>query len=257
MIKRYPIGLEENRTVGASITQTVEGTWRLEIPPGPARRYRLAQLDDYSSLSRNLFPWKAGTKLSLQARVSHTCHAGTWGFGFWNDPFAMGFLTGLKGLRLPVFPDAAWFFFASPQSFLSFRDDLAGNGLTAGMFRSPGRPGIKTFFGLLLMPFLFLPAVSRRLRKSVSQILIQDSQPIAADPTRWHRYELLWEQESSSFFVDGLQVLRTTASPRGPMGFLLWIDNQSAAWTPGGEIGYRLLPGEERAWMEVKDLQVY
>jgi hypothetical protein len=254
MANEYPFGLGENRTVGASIKKTAEGVYRLEIPPGPPRRYRLAQLDDYSFLRRNLFLWKAETRLSLQARVSHTCHAGTWGFGFWNDPFAMGFLTGLKGLRLPVFPDAAWFFYSSPESFLSLRDDLPGNGLTAGTFQSPGWSGLKLGLASLFLPFLLFQPFSCRLRKRIAKVLIQDTQSIPADPTKWHNYELHWKQVSTSFFIDGKLVLETSACPMGPLGFILWIDNQSAAWKPDGKIGYRLLPGEDRAWIEIKDI---
>jgi hypothetical protein len=257
MTYKYPYELRENRTAGAVIMEITDGAWRLEIPPGPARRYRLAQLDDYSSLRRNLFPWKPEVKLSLQARVSHVHHAGTWGFGFWNDPFAMGFLTGLKGLRLPALPDAAWFFYGSSESFLSIRDDLAGNGLTAGIFKSPGWRGLKIGMGLPILPFLFFHKVSRWMRRRVAEILIQDSQSIVVDTTQWHKYELFWRQEATSFLVDGKQVLETTASPRGPLGLVLWIDNQAAAWKPDGQIGYRLLQGENGAWMEVKNIQVH
>ena len=198
MAYNYPFGLSENLTVGAKITKTSEGVYRFEIPPGPPRHYRLGQLDDYRLLRRDQFPWRVETSLSLQARVSHNCHAGTWGFGFWNDPFGMGFLTGLKGLRLPALPDAGWFFYASPESFLTFRDDLPGNGLTAGTFQSPGRPGLKLGLGMLFLPLLISRTLSRRLRKKAAEILIQDSQSIATDPTRWHTYELFWGNDCAS-----------------------------------------------------------
>ena len=255
MAKRYPFGLTENLTHGATIKRTSESSYHFEIPPGPARRYRLAQLDDYSLLRRNLFPWKTDTRLSLWARVSDACHAGTWGFGFWNDPFAMGFLIGLKGMRLPAFPDAAWFFYASPDSFLSIQDDLAGNGFSAMTFQSPGWSGFKLGLASLFLPFLLFRPLSRWLRIKASKILVQDAQSISVDPTSWHFYELFWEQASISFLVDGESVLETTSCPRGPLGLVLWIDNQSAAWKPDGEIGYRLLPGDEYAWLEIKDLK--
>ena len=95
------------------------------------------------------------------------------------------------------------------------------------------------------------------MRRRVAEILIQDSQSIVVDTTQWHQYELFWRQEATSFLVDGKQVLETTASPRGPLGLVLWIDNQAAAWKPDGQIGYRLLQGENGAWMEVKNIQVH
>ena len=42
--QNYPFGLKPNLTLGAAVTETGEGAWRLEIPAGAERRYRLAQL---------------------------------------------------------------------------------------------------------------------------------------------------------------------------------------------------------------------
>jgi len=76
-------------TPEASVTPLKVGAWRLEFPPGPQGRYRLAQLDDYSHQSRKSFPWQPPVTLSLQARVSAPALPGTWGFGLWNDPFSL------------------------------------------------------------------------------------------------------------------------------------------------------------------------
>src|SRR5690242_8468854 len=112
---------------GASLTPTGRG-WRFEIPAGPAGTYRLAQLDDYSALPRGRFPLNAPASLSLRCRVSGSPLPGTWGFGFWNDPF--GFSLGLQGTtpRLPALPNAAWFFHASAKNHLSLQDHLPGSG---------------------------------------------------------------------------------------------------------------------------------
>src|SRR5688500_7952228 len=93
---------------GASLEPTSRG-WRFEIPAGPAGVYRLAQLDDYSALPRGRFPLSAPASLDLRCRVCDSSLPGTWGFGFWNDPFA--FSLGLQGTtpRLPALPNAAWF----------------------------------------------------------------------------------------------------------------------------------------------------
>src|SRR5512142_1378154 len=91
-------------TRGARAEISTESIWRLEIPPGPAGRYRLAQIDDYGGLSRKLLPWQAPVKLRLRARASAADIPGTWGFGFWNDPFAMGIIKGVEMLRLPALP---------------------------------------------------------------------------------------------------------------------------------------------------------
>src|SRR5512144_3136865 len=109
-------------TSGAQVVRLTSGGWRLEIPAGSAGRYRLAQLDDYSNLPRRAFPWQAPLSLSLRARASQSSLPGTWGFGLWNDPFALSLGFGGER-RIPALPNAAWFFFASAPNYLSLRDD--------------------------------------------------------------------------------------------------------------------------------------
>jgi hypothetical protein len=67
-----------------------DGEQQLYIPPGPEGRYRLAQLDDYMDAPRAAFRWAPPLRLHMRARVSNGSIPGTWGFGFWNDPFSMG-----------------------------------------------------------------------------------------------------------------------------------------------------------------------
>src|SRR6476660_537047 len=94
----------------------------LSIPAGQANQYRLAQLDDYAQLPRGELPLESPIEMSLFARVSSNSIPGTWGFGLWNDPF--GFALGFGGYprRLPALPNAVWFFGASAESYLSFRE---------------------------------------------------------------------------------------------------------------------------------------
>ncbi len=94
----------------------------LSIPAGKADQYRLAQLDDYAQLRRGQFPLHAPRGLRLSARTSSGSIPGTWGFGFWNDPFGLSLGFGGNPFRLPVLPNAAWFFGASDENYLSFQD---------------------------------------------------------------------------------------------------------------------------------------
>jgi hypothetical protein len=105
------------RITGSARIDEIANGWKLSLPSGDANEYRLAQLDDYTNLKRGYFPHRQGLELQLRAKASHTDLPGTWGFGLWNDPF--GFLFGFGGTRgrLPVLPNAAWFFFASLPSF--------------------------------------------------------------------------------------------------------------------------------------------
>ena len=42
--------------------------------------------------------------------------------------------------------------------------------------------------------------------------------------------------------------------PTPPLGLVLWIDNQFAAWTPEGRLGYGVLENAA-AWMEIEELR--
>ena len=74
--------------------------------------------------------------------------------------------------------------------------------------------------------------------------------------TMWHSYEIDWVDEGSSFKVDGREVLRCTSSPRGPLGFVMWLDNQYAVVTPWGRFGHGLLEVRGEQWMEVRSLSI-
>jgi hypothetical protein len=124
----FPAGLQPNVTPGAQILNVAPLTWRLCIPAGPADSYRLAQLDDYSGLSRRSFRWQAGFRLSLEARASHP-NLWHWGFGVWNDPFSMGILNRAgKGRRTTLRAcqrfQIAPGFLRLAADYLSLRDDL-------------------------------------------------------------------------------------------------------------------------------------
>ena len=254
MINDYPFNLKPNQTPDARIAARPNGGWRLGIPDGAGGRYRLAQLDDYSNLKRSGFRWVEGIKFELQARVSHPYIPGTWGFGLWNDPFAMGTLTGLKGLRLPTLPQAAWFFFAAPPGYLSLRDDLPAQGWLASTFRSPTWSSFRLALGLPLLPLLIIPSVSRKIRASTSSIVRQDSRSLTVDPTEWQHYGMEWNAEHCIFMVNDEAVLETKISPVGPLGIVIWIDNQYAAWSSDGKLRYGMCENRDPAWLEIKDL---
>ena len=121
---------------GGKVTETERG-WTLAIPAGSRTRYRLAQLDDHLRIPRDQYPWFPPARLELEAaRVSARDLPGTWGFGLWNDPYAFSFGPGNGFLRLPALPNAAWFFSSSPASYLSFRNDMPGNGFVGQVFQA-------------------------------------------------------------------------------------------------------------------------
>jgi len=76
------------------------------------------------------------------------------------------------------------------------------------------------------------------------------------DPTNWHRYRFEWSQKRVLFEVDDALVFESAVSPHPPLGLVIWIDNQYAAFTPKGKIGFGVLENPEPAWLEIKDLEV-
>jgi hypothetical protein len=183
----------------------------------------------------------------------------------------MAFVQGGE-LRLPVLPNAAWFFFASPPNYLSLRDDLPAQGGLAATFQSPSWPAGVSLLGIPALPFLFLPPAVKLLRRLGRRTVSQDSASLefdsswsdsqkdlglsAQDPTAWHEYTLEWRAERTTFWVDGEVVLETEVSPTGSLGLVLWVDNQYAALPPDGRARYGTLPNPEAAWIDIEEFWI-
>ncbi|HMR98556.1 MAG TPA: hypothetical protein PKE62_04805 [Anaerolineales bacterium] len=281
----------------------IERGWRLSIPAGNADHYRNAQLDDYAKLPRRHFPHRftrrpstsLRTSVSLLARASSDSIPGTWGFGLWNDPFGMSLGFGGNPFRLPALPNAVWFFGASKENYLSFKEDPrperseerklrrtqtkdasstgfatnaqpsaqrgVANGFMAQTFRSP------KFHPSLILAGLALPFSRKATRRLLGKIIQEDgidlrrggrpSAPASGvDPTEWHRYSLMWEEKRVSLEVDNVEVFESAASPNPPLGLVIWIDNQYASFTPDGKIGFGVLANSEPAFLEIRELEV-
>lgn len=251
-IRMGKLTLVPHLTPGCQVDSFGENSWRLSCPGGEAGGYRLAQLDDYHQLKRSRLPWSAPCHLKLEARASANHLAGTWGFGFWNDPFGMSL--GFGGARLlPALPDAAWFFFASEPNYLSFRSDLPAVGGLAAVFRAPGVPLWLLAPGVLAAPLLLVRWFSRLARRFAALLVKEDAAAITTDLTAWHTYEVIWQKNGVQFVMDGQTIRQSALSPRGPLGLVLWLDNQYAAWNPDGQIKYGTLETDPR-WIEIRNL---
>ena len=257
--------------------------YRLSIPAGKANQYRLAQLDDYTKIPRRRFPLRLPLSLSLSARTSSDSIVGTWGFGLWNDPFGLSLGFGGNPFRLPALPNALWFFGASKESYLSFREsrsssslssapplgtsqrEAVANGFIAQTFRSP------KFHPLLILAGLALPFSRKLTRRILGKVIDEEGlqlwnyeaqrqavgvQSQSVDPTQWHRYRLHWHDSRVRFEVDDMQVFESRVSPRPPLGLVIWLDNQYASFTPEGKIGFGVLENPEPAWLEIKELEI-
>jgi hypothetical protein len=241
-------------TRGAKIEEIAGGepgdAYRLSIPAGKADNYRVAQLDDYTKTARGRFPLRPPLRLSLSARASSNSIPGTWGFGLWNDPFGLSLGFGGNPFRLPILPNAVWFFGASKENYLSFGEDKPAQGFLAQSFRS------SRFHPLLIPAGLALAFSRQRTRRLLGRVIAEDGILLSTDVTQWHRYRLDWREERVAFEVDDVQVFEAAVSPNPPLGLVIWIDNQFAAFTPAGRIGFGVLENPEPAWLEIKDIEV-
>ena len=258
---RLPLGLRYRGTPAASIESLSSGRWRLQIPPGPAATYRLAQLDDCSRILRGAFPWRPPLRLDLRARVSSSSIPGTWGFGFWNDPFALNLGISGSGRRFPALPQTAWFFYASHPNHLALRDSHPATGFLASAFSSRSLSGPLLALALPAVPLLAWPFAARHVRQLGQRLVHEYAASLSVDPREWHAYCLEWHSHARRpdmvrFFVDGETVAETTVAPRAPLGLVIWIDNQYAAFPPDGRVAFGRLANPEPAWLEVEGLTV-
>jgi hypothetical protein len=248
---------------GGRVNSMDDDSWRMSIPGGPAGEYRLAQLDDYTHLPRDQFPWTPPLTLHLRARASHKNIPGTWGFGVWNDPFItdLGFAGGTR--RLPVLPDTAWFFFASPENYLSLDDTLPASGELAATFHSRKIPSLLLALAIPIAPLFFIGSIARFLRKTGTRIIHQDaaeiqhvSGPHSRGATEWREYSIKLASDEAVFVVDGVVTLKTKVAPSGPLGLVIWIDNQFAAVPPQGGVQWGTLVNPEESWIEIAGISI-
>jgi len=105
------------------------------------------------------------------------------------------------------------------------------------------------------LPLLWLPAASRGFRKLAASMVQQDWKELALAPTTWHEYGIQWRKDQAIFSVDG-ELVHVAFAPQPPLGLVLWLDNQYAAWRPDGRFGYGTLATPPDCWVELCDLQI-
>lgn len=229
------------------------GLTRLQITP-TNQGYSNAQLDDYSGRSRSAYLWHRGIYLTLQARFSHPAGqlVGTAGFGFWNAPF------GDPAVPYPALPQAVWFFYGSPANNLPLAPLEAAGECQPGRGWFANTLDATTGRAWAMAPFA-LPVVlgnqwrtfRQKVWPAVQHGLGISYQPLTTDLTQWHKYELWWEKKGCRFAIDGQLVLQTPHSPRGPLGFVCWVDNQFMVVTPTGRGQAGLEQVNQTQWLEV------
>jgi hypothetical protein len=243
--------------VGNGTLEPTDSSLRFVNTDASSRRYTNAQIDDYQNLPRRRFLWHPPLRLTVRARFSHSEQKGssgirgTAGFGFWNDPFLM------TGARRPALPRAIWFFYASPSSNMKLDLHVPGCGWKAATIDAT-RPK-----ALLLAPvaplavlLMNLPPIYRAMWPTIQRAVSVKESLVNAEMNEWHTYIIVWGRERSRFAVDGTTILRDAPSPQGPLGLVMWLDNQYMVVTPWGHFGWGLLDISGRQWMEIDTLAI-
>ncbi|MCO6451979.1 MAG: hypothetical protein J5I90_14445 [Caldilineales bacterium] len=241
-----------NHVVAGSGTIVSEaGRLRLLNAATTTRTYSNAQIDDYQGLPRRRFRWRPPLTLTVQARFSEGQPPGTAGFGLWNEPFSR------QLNRLPAPPQAVWFFYASPPSDMRLALDTPGRGWKAAVIDAnrlsfwllaPFAP-----LGILVMR---LPPLYRILWPIAQRAIGVAEASLAVDKTDWRSYQIEWGVHSTNFSVDGETVLAEAPSPRGPLGLVMWMDNQYMTVTTQGRFRSGLLASRDTRWLELGNVVI-
>lgn len=241
---------DQHMVGSGTLTPTTAGL-RLHNGQTTTATYTNAQMDDYQTLPRRVFPHHPPLTLTLRARFSHQAHQlrGTAGFGFWNDPF------GMTGSRRPTLPRALWFFFSDSTSNMALAQGVPGPGwkaATIDAWRWPFLLLIPT--APVAMPLMNINALYRRLWPIGQRAIGVHETLLALDMTAWHRYRIDWQPDYVRFFVDETLVLQTDQAPRGRVGLVIWKDNQAMTVTPWSLPRHQLVACGEAQWLEIADL---
>ncbi len=237
---------------GGTVAATESGI-RFTNPAASDNAYINAQIDDYRGLRRSAFAWRPPLTLSIRARFSHNAERlrGTAGFGFWNDPFMM------TTRRAPTLPRALWFFFASAPSDMALAQGVPGRGWKAATIdaRRPAFLAL-TPTAPLALPLMHSPWLYENLWPIAQRTLGVNEALLDVEMRGWHEYVIIWDDEHVEFRVDGRRVLQAQPAPVGPLGLVIWLDNQAMIVTPQGKIRHSLLARPEAQWMEIDQLTV-
>lgn len=236
-----------------------ESSVRLLTRDAQAERYSDAQLDDYhgrepgGDRGRKEWLWRPPLRLEVRARASAPALAGTAGFGFWNEPFTPGSINLLN-----LLPESIWFFYASPPSDMALVPGVAGHGWKAAVVHAarPGALAVGAPTGAAVL-WARLTGRTGTAGKWVQRVSGAQEALLQADWTDWHTYEIEWRPGQATFRVDGAEVLAAPHPPRGPLGFVAWLDNQFAIVTPQARFGWGLLEAPGDQWLELDYVRIH
>lgn len=236
-------------SIGHANIETEQGIARFVLEGAVDGQLSDAEIDDHRTVPRDRLLWKPPLSLSVRARMSHSAEEmqGTAGFGFWNDPFDW-----VGNVQTP--PNAVWFFYASPQSDMSFDRDAKGNGWKAAVLNAGSADPVTMAIG----NFVFnLPGMSKFVFK-LAQTRINAREQVLNDIalTDWHEYRIDWRGDAASFYIDGREVMVAPNPPRMRLGFVAWVDNNVAIMGPGRAFEFKRISIGQRQWMELAHVRI-
>jgi hypothetical protein len=101
-----------------------------------------------------------------------------------------------------------------------------------------------------------VPRVQRTLWPFIRERLGISYKALAGDYTEWHSYSLRWTRGGCEFFVDSKRIMKTAYTPRGPLGFVCWLDNQYLVARPTGRFRWGTLAVAHDQSLEVADIRI-
>lgn len=241
------------------ITETGDGavirrhtSLHLTLTPDSSQRYHNAQISDYDPAQRD---FKLVPPLRIDIHAYSSLHpnsmVGTAGFGLWNHPYA----PLERGWR---FPQAIWFFFAAPPSNMALARGVPGSGWKAASLNAR-RAAFYSLLPLSLPGFLMMrvPALYRALWPVGQRSLAIHESLLTPDLlTAEHHYVIEWLPNEANFYLDGALIQRATGTPRNPMGFIAWMDNQYAIVTPQGQFHFGIVDIPRMQALVLKRIQI-
>ncbi len=230
----------------------------MSLPVGKAGAYSDAQIDDYENLRRAHFHWRPPLRIELRARASLPAYPatqgapaaprtlpapdepqrylrGTFGFGLWNYPFSLK----QRAIRMP---DAVWFFGASSPSNMALVPGSPGYGWKAQVVYSHRLGALACAIPTALaVLWARLSGREQPAARWIQRLSGTSERVLDVNIAEWHTYTLDWLPNLARFAVDGEEALRVLRPPRGPLGFVAWVDNQYAVATPRGVLRFGTL----------------
>jgi hypothetical protein len=154
--------------------------------------------------------------------------------------------------RPPTLPRALWFFYGSPPSNMQLDLNTPGCGWKAATIDASHWPFLLLVpTAPLAVPLMHLPQLYARLWPIAQRAMQASEALVTVDMTAWHTYVIEWESQRARFLVDDRLVLACTTPPQGPLGLVIWLDNQYMVVTPQGRVRHGLLAQPGRQWLEL------